>query len=430
LEGIFNSVMGPGAFTNLRNTGTKMLVENVLKGVGGKGKKPRGRPRKACMCGGSGGTLVGGAWYDCLPCFGRRRGQANFQQQADAAATPMTINPLFNNWVPAAAAAAAAPAPVRAAPSVGSRSASFIQDGYAVPIERTQIDPPQIFPSTIAGHFRVSHNGMIFDVPEESIYEVLEGINNPPVDFGLMQQATGNGRRVCKHKHPNKCKCPKMHGAGIFDAVGDYAKAWDLPGTGQKLANSALEILMKRALAGGAQPYNAPVMIGGRWTDYINPAWYFKKTMQKVVEPVLHATKLDKVVNAIPGVNMVAALTGATKPAGAGRGRRRGGAGLVDDLEGGAIPNFNNMSVAKLRQIYKALDDRPQPKGKAELIESISPFFDNGETAAQHRANIKKDVTAATKALRKMQAPKDAAYYRQRYARRKAAKEQEHVKEI
>jgi hypothetical protein len=137
---------------------------------------------------------------------------------------------------------------------------------------------------------------------------------------------------------------------------------------------------------------------------------------------------LDKVVNAIPGVNMVAALTGATKPAGAGRRRRRGGAGLVDDLEGGAIPDFEEMSLTKLRQLYKALDDRPQPTTKDELIESIAPYFDVNEVYhGVQEAPRRRQRRAASPSPSPQPAPKkkgqSAEYYRQRYARRKAARQ-------
>jgi len=175
-----------------------------------------------------------------------------------------------------------------------------------------------------------------------------------------------------------------------------------------------------------------------------------------VVEPVLHATHIDRVVNAIPGVNLVAALTGATKmhgapppaasatptttkPAGAGRPRGRprkvkviGDDNiLVQDLEGGAVPNFEAMSVSKLRKIYKALDDRPQ-ETKDQLIESIVPYF-TSEAPAPPAPRQRRQRTPAmsqspspppTGSGRKKSAakPKDAAYYRERYARRKAAK--------
>jgi hypothetical protein len=293
----------------------------------------------------------------------------------------------------------------------------------------------------------------------------LHGIKNKLDESHGAKSGDGRPRKqqvmkACSHKHQNKCKCPCIEGgAGPLD----FLQALDMPGTGQKLVNSALEVFLKRALAGGgSQPLNAPVMIGGKFTfgDFINPLWYFKKTMQKVVQPVLRATKLDKVVNAIPGVNLVAAMTGATKmpsmpapppaaaappaaPAAAGSGKRGRGRPrkvkvvgdeniLVQDLEGGAIPNFEQMSVGKLRKIYKALDDRPA-ESKDQLIESIVPYFtpDAPRGRPRTRTPAMSRSPSPTGSGKKSKAkPKDAAYYRERYARRKAEKEMMKVKVI
>lgn len=208
---------------------------------------------------------------------------------------------------------------------------------------------------------------------------------------GALKGAIGKGRLVkaCSHKYQSKCKCPTISGgAGPMD----FFHALDLPGTGQKLANSAMEVLMKRILAGGSQPYDAPLMlgprmVGGRWTDYINPAWYFKKTMQKVVEPVLHGTHLDKVVGAIPGVNLVAAMTGAIKPPG--------------------MPSAPPAAAAAATKPTGAGRGRGRPRKGVKVVGNENTLVQDLE-GGRKKSNAK---------------PKDAAYYRKRYARRKVEKE-------
>jgi hypothetical protein len=105
---------------------------------------------------------------------------------------------------------------------------------------------------------------------------------------------------------------------------------------------------------------------------------------------------------------------------------------LVQDLEGGAIPNFEQMSVGKLRKIYKALDDRPA-ETKDQLIESIVPYFTPETPQGRPRTRTpamsmspspSRSPSPAGNGRKKSKAkPKDAEYYRQRYARRKAEKE-------
>jgi len=474
LESIFNSVMGPGAFTNLRNTGTKMLLDNVLKGVVGKGKKPRGRPRKV---GGAGPSLrerirniinkrhilfenpYYGNHHQAIDQFLSLHENGHFfntLSQNEQYHVLEQVNELENAIHLAQRPAIAPPPsppprplPASPSPSPPPMSEEYLSDPFSGYSDYSSDDYEG------AGRRRKDHQAAISrihgaakdkidklndkitakttkkqrDAIEQKIKKIQHDALQKIDAHGKMAAASASASKVCKHKHPNKCKCPKMHGgAGIFDLFKNYTNELDLPGTGKKLANSALEILMKRALAGGSQPFDAPLMmgprlVGGHWYDYINPAWYFKKTMQKVVEPVLHATKLDKVVNAIPGVNMVAALTGATKPAGAGRRRRRGGAGLVDDLEGGAIPDFEEMSLTKLRQLYKALEQQPQ-LSKEQLIGAIEPYFE-ADAAPRRRRVARSPSRSPSPAPAAKKAPKkqDAAYYRERYARRKAARQ-------
>lgn len=497
LENIFNSVMGPGAFTNLRNTGTKMLLDNVLKGVVGKGRR---------RVGGAGPTLQEKINYlienrhvlYANPYYGNHHqtiDQFLGQHQDGHLYNTLSQNEQYHvleqvDELTRAIAQSQRPAlspppspPARPLPSSPSPSpppspaysGEYMTDPFSGYSDYSSDDYEG------AGRPRKNHQAAISRIhaaaktkieklddkitakttkkQRDAIEKKIKKIQHDAlqkVDLHRQMAAASAASSVCKHKYPNKCKCPKMHGAGIFDMFKNYTNELDLPGTGKKLANSALEILMKRALAGGSQPFDAPLMmgprlVGGHWYDYINPAWYFKKTMQKVVEPVLHATKLDKVVGAIPGVNMVAAMTGAIKPpgmpsappaaaapakAGAGRRRRRrGGAGLVDDLEGGAIPDFEEMSLTKLRQLYKALEQQPQ-LSKEQLIGAIEPYFE--ADAAPRRRRVARTPSsrspspspAPAPAPKKAPKKQDAAYYRERYARRKAQRQGETVKEI
>jgi len=430
LESLFDAALGKGAFQNFRNTGTKMLMDTVLKGMTdgalkGKGR-PRGRPRKhKCMCGGA----LSGGMLGCLNCF--KRGQTARITPADGPggqsleyhlgnerrtdgqreSNLRQTNPMFGSFldemIPPQYVAlqdqAANPNALYSVVPAGYAAQAGINPGKAAAADYEIMTPrprsaavsrpsdkPTLSAKTSAQvkqQIKSDAQQLIEDLEFARLIDATRLPLQPPKKEGGRRMHKQQVMKACSHKHQNKCKCPAISGgAGPLD----FLQALDMPGTGQKLVNSALEVFLKRALAGGSQPLNAPIMIGGSWYDYINPLWYAKKTMQKVVQPVLHATKLDKVVNAIPGVNLVAAMTGATKmpsmpaappaaPAAAGSGKRGRGRPrkvkvvgdeniLVQDLEGG------------------------RKKSKAK--------------------------------------PKDAAYYRERYARRKAEKEMMKVKVI
>lgn len=357
LESLFDAALGKGAFQNFRNTGTKMLMDTVLKGVSdgalkgvlGKGR-PRGRPRK-CMC----GSGLSGGVLGCLNCFRRSRS--------------VGFHPSEHN-----ASHETSPEAIAFKGQKGKKYAKqFVPDFAEFAAQAT----------SARNAAERAH-----DMTLAPIYTDI----GPGV--GEQRRAAGRPRKhkvlkACHHKHQNKCKCPCVEGgAGPMD----FLHALDLPNTSQKLANSALEVLMKRVLAGGSQPYDAPLMlgprmIGGHWYDYINPAWYFKKTMQKVVEPVLHATHIDRVVNAIPGVNLVAAMTGATK------------------MHGAPPPPAAAAPAAT------------KPTGAGRKVKVIG---DDNILVQDLEGGRKKSKAK----------PKDAEYYRQRYARRKAEKEMMKVKVI
>jgi hypothetical protein len=179
----------------------------------------------------------------------------------------------------------------------------------------------------------------------------------------VMKGVVGKGQpKICRHKYPNRCKCPKMEGAGIMDLV----KQWDpkkilgtfsdlvlekavkhaLGGKAigervdalmehpqvqediKKMTGAALkDMLIKHEQSGGVIPEDhpifvgpGPVMVGGRmvaghWWDYLNPIFLAKKA--------LHATHIDRVLNKIPIVGSIAKATGVVGHGKRPRGRPR-----------------------------------------------------------------------------------------------------------
>jgi hypothetical protein len=93
------------------------------------------------------------------------------------------------------------------------------------------------------------------------------------------------------------------------------------------------------------------------------------------------------------------------------------------------------MSLTKLKQLYKALEQQPQ-LSKEQLIGAIEPYFE--ADAAPRRRRVARTPSSRSPSPAPAPAPKkapkkqDAAYYRERYARRKAQRqaEAEAVKEI
>jgi len=186
--------------------------------------------------------------------------------------------------------------------------------------------------------------------------------------------------KVCRHKYPNRCKCPKVEGAGIFDNVKDLFKAWEPEKIASKVgdlvignvvkkalggsaiaarvngfvsdpeiqkdihklfANAMTDMLVKHEQAGGAIPLDHPIfmemgpaisggrrMVAGSWTKWLNPLYLAKRA--------LHATHIDRIINKIPIVGNVAAATGITG------GKRPRGRPRKHPRKGGAAPVFDN----------------------------------------------------------------------------------------
>lgn len=439
LQGIFDAVLGPGAFNNFRNTGTKMLMDTVLKGatdgalkgVIGKGR-PRGRPRKhKCMCGGA----LSGGMLGCLNCF--KRGQTARITPADGPggqslqyhlgnerrtdgqreSNLRQTNPMFGSFldemIPPQYVAlqdqAANPNALYSVAPAGYAAQAGINPGKAAAADyeimtprprSTAVSRPSDKPTLSAKtsaqvkqQVKSDAQQLIEDLEFARLIDATRLPLQPPKKEGGRRMHKQQVMKACSHKHQNKCKCPAISGgAGPLD----FLQALDMPGTGQKLVNSALEVFLKRALAGGSQPLNAPVMIGGKFTfgDFINPLWYFKKTMQKVVQPVLHATKLDKVVNAIPGVNLVAAMTGATKMP-----------SMSAPPPAAAAPAPPPAAPAAAGSGKRG---RGRPRKGVKVVGDENILVQDLEGSGRKKSKTK---------------PKDAAYYRERYARRKAEKE-------
>jgi hypothetical protein len=223
----------------------------------------------------------------------------------------------------------------------------------------------------------------------------------------FLKGAIGGGKRprkarhvaspkVCRHKYPNRCKCPKGEGAGIFDNLKDYVKLWEpekvlgkigdlalgkvvkhaLGGSAiaarvngfvadpqvQKdihklFANAMTDMLVKHEKAGGAIPMDHPIMmelgpaisgsgrrrrmVAGSWTKWLNPLYLAKRA--------LHATHIDRVINKIPIVGNVAAATGIT---------------------GGSLVPFIPQNPRGLRVLIAKLRDMPDTLAHFEM----SPF--------------------------------------------------------
>jgi len=211
-------------------------------------------------------------------------------------------------------------------------------------------------------------------------------------------QHVASAPKVCRHKYPKRCKCPKggnIEGAGIFDNLKDYIKLWEpekilgkvgdlamgklvkhaLGGSAiaarvngfvadpqvQKdihklFANAMTDMLVKHEQSGGAIPMDHPIMmelgpaisgsgrrrmVAGSWTKWLNPLYLAKRA--------LHATHIDRIINKIPIVGNVAAATGIT-----------GGKSIVP---------FIPQNVRGLRVLISKLRDMPQTEA-----DSDSPF--------------------------------------------------------
>lgn len=194
--------------------------------------------------------------------------------------------------------------------------------------------------------------------------------------------------KVCRHKYPKRCKCPKVEGAGIFDSVKDYIKAWEPDKIVGKVGDLVIGNVLKKALGGSAIaarvngfvadpevqkqihemfaramtdmlvkheesgleiPPDHPIMmvsgsgrrrrvVGASWTKWLNPLYLAKRA--------LHATHIDRIINKIPIVGNVAAATGITG------GKRPRGRPRKHPLRGGAAPVFDDNEGDRMPQKY------------------------------------------------------------------------------
>jgi hypothetical protein len=270
--------------------------------------------------------------------------------------------------------------------------------------------------------------------------DTIQGIYQdlyPKYAFGIdnnleVETLGGKAPKVCRHKYPNRCKCPKggnIEGSGIFDNLKDYIKLWEPEKILGKVGDLAMGKLVKHALggnaiaarvngfvadpqvqkdihklfsaamtdmlvkhekAGGRIPIDHPIMmelgpaisgsgrrrmVAGSWTKWLNPLYLAKRA--------LHATHIDRIINKIPIVGNVAAATGITggkRP----RGRPR-------KVRGGAAPVFDNDESDRMPQKYHIEEwgtMEPQHRQDDEQTEvgSVGGPMTKRERQAKYRA--------------------------------------------
>jgi hypothetical protein len=337
LQSITDSVMGPGSYQNFQNAGTKKLLDVFLKGAIGGGKRTRRR------------RIKGGAEGEVPPPL-----QSNYADIRRMLDTLLTVDDAYFNGQP--------------------------YNYFNV--------------NLIRGHLRKNMTQEEYDTIYREYIGVFRNLyqyrNTRGADNASAYQ--GHGRvKVCRHKYPKRCKCPKGEGAGIFDNLKDYVKLWEPEKILGKVGDLAMGKLVKHALGGSAIaarvsgfvadpqvqkdihkmfaramtdmlvkheksgeaiPMDHPIMmelgpaisgsgrrrrvVGASWTKWLSPFYLAKRA--------LHATHIDRIINKIPVVGNIAAATGVTggkRP----RGRPR-------KVRGGAAPVFDNDEADRMPQKY------------------------------------------------------------------------------